>query len=143
MKHSQYGGSVEIPGFGPWDALSTGGKVGAVSGVAGAGLAGAAVLAGIVWFVSWLRKRAPSSTAETEEESEARLNKLMGEIVSNHIRMKQNLVDIDEIGKMAKKYMEYGILRLKTLHTISQLLLPSMALACTVWLTPISLRFCS
>lgn len=32
--------------------------------------------------------------------------KLMGEIVSNHIRMKQNVLDIDEVTKLFNKYLD-------------------------------------
>lgn len=33
--------------------------------------------------------------------------KLMGEIVSNHIRMKQNVLDIDEVNKLFNKYLDH------------------------------------
>ncbi len=56
-----------------------------------------------------IAKKTKSRTAETVRISTAKLDetvKLMGEIVSNHIRMKQNLVDIDEIGKLSKKFLD-------------------------------------
>lgn len=48
-------------------------------------------------------------TAESVRISTEKLDetvKLMGEIVSNHVRMKQNLTDIDEIAKFTKKYLD-------------------------------------
>ncbi len=54
-------------------------------------------------------KKSKPRAAETVRINTAKLDetvKLMGEIVSNHIRMKQNLVDIDEIGKLSKKFLE-------------------------------------
>ncbi len=51
-------------------------------------------------------KPKPTETVRISTDKLDETVKLMGEIVSNHIRMKQNLVDIDELGRISKKYLE-------------------------------------
>ncbi len=53
-----------------------------------------------------LKKPRVSETVRVKTEKLDETVNLMGEIVSNHIRLKQNWVDINEIGKVSKKYLE-------------------------------------
>ncbi len=53
-----------------------------------------------------LKKPRTSETVRVKTEKLDETVNLMGEIVSNHIRLKQNWVDINEIGKISKKYLE-------------------------------------
>ncbi len=53
-----------------------------------------------------LKKPRTSETVRVKTEKLDETVNLMGEIVSNHIRLKQNWVDINEIGKVSKKYLE-------------------------------------
>ncbi len=53
-----------------------------------------------------LKKPRVSETVRVKTEKLDETVNLMGEIVSNHIRLKQNWVDINEIGKISKKYLE-------------------------------------
>jgi chemotaxis protein histidine kinase CheA len=53
-----------------------------------------------------LKKPRVSETVRVKTDKLDETVNLMGEIVSNHIRLKQNWVDINEIGKVSKKYLE-------------------------------------
>lgn len=77
-----------------------------VPGAGDPGAAGGPPVPGKPAESSALFKSAVGNTVRINTNKLDETVKLMGEVVSNHIRMKQNVQDIDEINRLSKKYLE-------------------------------------